>query len=414
MTIKNGHANGRRRTTAPALRGRRIGIVTMASWGEAGNWLSAKSLEATITRAAPDATVTVQAADELVPAFARTGKAIKAATVDSGSSGERHDRYAAVLRGLGELFPPGAEDHPDERVATELGPLTEWVAKTRPELLVGTKGAICRALLAATRLAGFRVPVVNYVTNHAHFAFDVHRCPGADLHLVRLPVAARFLETGCGTDPARVRVVGYLVSAQPLLDVAPAPAATARASLIVVSNRGGTEYVDLLHSLAPHGDALDLTFIALHDPALQRAAHDVATQVGAASWRIVTSLDQTELFGLMRQARGAPVCALVCKASPNSIFEAAYFRLPMFLLRTGLPIEEWGADLVVRERLGVVADDMDTLATGLHAHLGDPAAMAALRTRLDRFAKNTLDQERTIRLLLDALSEAMAVRRGVA
>ena len=393
---------------AHALDGCRIVIVTMTSWGEAGNWLSAKSLEATIARAAPGCAVTVQAADELVPAFAQTGQAIKAATLNSRGPQERRNRYAAVLHALGERFPRGFEERPDGAPALEISGLADWIAATRPDLLIATKGVLCRALLAATRLAGIRVPVVDYVTNHAHFAFEVHRCPGARMHLVRLPDAKRFLEAECGFTPATVRVIGYLVAAQPLLSEAPAAVPGARASLIVVSNRGGAEYVTMLRRLAPYAGELNLTFVALHDEQLQRSACAVAAAAGAESWQVVTHLDQAKLFGLMRQARTSPVCALVCKASPNSIFEAAYFRLPMFLLRTGLPMEEWGADLVVRERLGVVAEDMDVLTSELLARLRDPRAMADLRARLDAFAGRQLDQEQTIRLLIQALSDAVA------
>ncbi|MGH3783272.1 MAG: hypothetical protein ACRDRO_22310 [Pseudonocardiaceae bacterium] len=392
---------------AHALDSCRILIATMTSWGEAGNWLSAKSLEATIARAAPGASVTVQAADELVPAFRQTGRAIKAATLNSGGPEERKDRYAAVLRALGERFPPGFEERSDGAPTGELNRLADWIAGTKPDLLIATKGVLCRALLAASRLAGIEVPVVDYVTNHGHFAFEVHRCQGARMHLVRIPDAKRFLEVECGFNPATVRVVGYLVAAQPLLPAAPTPPPGTRASLIVVSNRGGEEYVHMLRRLAPYAGELNLTFIALHDERLQRSASAVAASAGAQSWQVVTNLDQAKLFELMHQARGSPVCALVCKASPNSIFEAAYFRLPMFLLRTGLPMEEWGADLVVRERLGIVAKDMDVLTSELIAHLLDPRAMANVRARLDAFADRQLDQERTIRLLMQALSDAL-------
>lgn len=395
--------------TVSELQGRRIGIVTMKSWGEAGNWLSAKSLEAAITGAVPDATVTVQAADALVPMFLRTGEAIKAATIGSRGPGERQERYAAVLGDLGARLPPGFEERAGD---AEFAGLAEWITATAPDLLIATKGVICRALLAAVRLAGARLPVVDYVTNHGHFAFAVHRCPGAAMHLVRIPEAKRFLEARCGFDPARVRTIGYLVAAQPLLDAAPPPAPAARPSVIVVSNRGGREYVDLLRRLAPRAGELDLTFVALHDEPLQRDAAAVARAAGARTWRIVTRLDQHELFALMRQARSSPVCALVCKASPNSIFEAAYFRLPLFGLRTGLTMEEWGAELVVREGLGIVADDMEVLASELLTQLADRSGMAGVRARLDGFVERYVDQEKTIRRLLAALGEALAADAG--
>lgn len=394
-------------TVAPGeLDGRTIGIVAMTSWGEAGNWLSARSLAATIARGAPGAAVRLQAADELLPVFAEAGASIKAATLRSGGPRERHDRYAAVLDGLGARFPPGLEERPGPWAA-ELEALAEWIGSTAPDVLIGTKGIICRALLAAARLAGMRVPVVDYVTNHAHFAFRVHHCPGVVRHLVRTPQAERFLVDRCGFDPATVDVVGYLVAAQPLLPDARSDAPASGPSLIVVSNRGGDEYVELLRRLAPVARHLDLTFVALNDERLRRAAAEVAEDVGAPSWRLSTRLRQQDLFELMRRARGSPVCALVCKASPNSIFEAAWFRLPMFLLRTGLPMEEWGADLVVDEGLGVVAKDMGSLASSLSTHLRDPGRIATIRQRLEAFADRELDQERTIGLVMGTVRDVV-------
>lgn len=398
-------------STAHDLNDCTIAIAAMTSWGEAGNWLSAQSLAATIASRAPGANVTVRAADELIPAFADVGRAIKAATLDSGGPRERYDRYAAVLHRLGERFPAGFENRPRGPQAADLEPLAAWIRSTRPDVLIATKGVICRGLLAATRLAGIRAPVINYVTNHAHFAFPVHRCPGAAMHLVRIPVAKRFLEDNCGFDPATVEVVGYLVAAAPLLGDARALTPRASASVIIVSNRGGDEYLTLLRRLAPTARKLELTFVALNDERLRRAANAIAEDVEAHSWKLVTRLDQPDLFRLMHQAHSSPVCALVCKASPNSIFEAAYFRLPMFLLRTGLPMEEWGVDLVVEEGLGVVFDDMSLLASELLAHLEDQEAIAAIQTRLKAFADRYLDQERTIEQVLQKVRH-VAVSAG--
>jgi len=396
---------------AEALDGLSIGIVAMTSWGEAGNWLSAKSLETTIRRAVPNATVLVHAAEELVPRFAEVGQAIKVATLNSSGREDRGERYAAVLDTLASRFPPGSEDDVSGAFAAEVARAVEWVSATKPDLLIGTKGIICRALHAATRLAGIPVPIVNYVTNHGHFAFEIHRCAGANVHLVRLSEAERFLVAECGFDPAKVRFVGYLVAAQSILHSEPASVKSAlRASLIVVSNRGGAEYLKMLRRLAADARDVDLTFVALHDESLHDDAQEIAAAANVASWQVLTHLDQPRLFGLMRQVRESPICALVCKASPNSIFEAAYFRLPMFLLRTGLPMEDWGADLVLKEGLGVVADDMDILTTELLTHLRSPSRLAHIRARLDDFAQRQVDQEQSTKRVVEALVDAVTSR----
>src|SRR5262249_62323293 len=144
--------------------------------------------------------------------------------------------------------------------------------------------------------------VLTSVTNHAHFQFPVHWCPDAALHLVRFPEAATYLQTTCGFPPSSIRVAGYLIAARQL------PAAVARPpgqppvespadtprSLIVVSNRGGREYLDLLRHLGPRGDRVQITFIAINDQPLCDEAQQLVEALGVRTWRTVAQLNQTE------------------------------------------------------------------------------------------------------------------------
>ncbi len=408
-------------TDISAFKGMKLLIVSMTTWGEMGNWLSGKSLETTLTACLPDTSVRIEAAENLIPRFQAVGAAIKQATLDSQTPQERFDRYAAVLRGLEPLFPVGFEDDPRRfpELADELQTLVNYLRAEQPDLVIGTKGVICRALLGALRLAGLNRPVINYVTNHGHFQFAVHRCPAATLHVVRFPEGQDYLQAATGWPAESIRVVGYLIAAQQLLRQAAIPARLApqpptevasnpgfKRSVIIVSNRGGREYIDLLERLKPYGDSIEVTFIAIRDEMLCELAEGVVREVGAATWRVVSELSQPELFKLMLRAQREGVCILVCKASPNSIFEAAYFGLPMFLLRTGLPMEEWGADMVVREGIGWVEETMAALAPQLTACLDDPTGLARTRERLQTFVATYLDQEKTVRKLLGAIAHA--------
>jgi hypothetical protein len=390
-------------------RSRKILVVSMTTWGERGNWLSGKSLGATLQGCWPDAEVNVLPAEELVPLFAAVGQRIKTATVDSQNLEERFERYSQILRGLEPMFPEGFEDDPESYplAVAELQPLVALLRDNVPDVLLGTKGVICRLLLAALKLAGHRRPVINYVTNHGHFQFAVHRCHGAALHLVRWPEARGYLAKTCGWPLESIQVVGYLVAAQQLLQrgVGRAVEATAapQISVIIVSNRGGDEYLTVLERLTPFAKAIDVTFIGIMDERLCNAANRLLEERGMTHWRVAVQLTQPELFHLMVQARAKGVCCLVCKASPNSIFEAVYFGLPMFLFRTGLPMEEWGADMVIDERIGWVAENVDELTAPLLSCLEDISTLQPVVERQRAFAAKYLDQERTIATLRAAV-----------
>lgn len=377
----------------------KILVVSMTTWGEMGNWLSGKSLAATLQHAIPNASTRILAAESVVPAFAETGKAIKQATLESRSTAERFARYSAVLRGLESTLPPGFEQNPPEPLLRDL---CTAITEDPPDVLIGTKGVICRALLGALKIAGLERPVLNYVTNHGHFQFPVHRCNTAALHLVRFREGGEYLERECGWEADSIVPVGYLIAARQLGDVRPpddrkSPAG--RQSIIVVSNRGDEEYIELLRSLVSLGDTVHVHFIGINDEPLCARAEELIEANGLRHWRTVSQLDQAEFFRLLLEARSHGTCSLVCKASPNSIFEGIYFGLPLFLIRTGLPMEEWGAELVVREQLGYVEDNVSALAAHLLESLSDPALIAELQGRQRRFASVYLNQEECIRKL---------------
>lgn len=394
----------------------KIIVVSMTSWGEMGNWLSGKSLGAALAACFPEASVDVLAAEELVPRFAATGEAIKEATRASRTPDERVHRYSTILRQLEADFPPGFEADPalHPSLAADLERLGRTIQAERPDVILGTKGIICRVCIAAAALVGEAPVVINYVTNHGHFQFPVHHCPGAALHLLRFPEGAEFLKSACGLPDSAVRVVGYLVAAYQLTggrgaELAMAPPGDDRGvqSVIIVSNRGGAEYLELLEHLIPYGDDIEVTFIGINDAELCGAAERRITEAGIKTWRSIVRLGQAEFFHLMARCRSRGVTRLVCKASPNSIFEAVYFGIPMFLLRTGLPMEEWGAEMIARERIGWVADSMSELLPSIDASLRDRASMDPIRAGLSAFRQRYLDQEETLRALRGAVADCL-------
>lgn len=391
----------------------RIVVISMTTWGEMGNWLSGKSLGAALRSCFPEAEVNVVPAESLVPRFAATGESIKELTRRSATPAERQQRYSEVLRSLETDFPAGFEDDPAAHAAAaDLAPLANLFRSSPPDLVVGTKGIICRAAIAASRLAGLRPPVINYVTNHGHFEFAVHHCPGASMHMVRFAEGGEYLRRACGLDDAAVRVVGYLVAAHQMNGAARPEGATvegpARQSVIIVSNRGAEEYLEILDHLTPFGDSIDVTFIAINDEPLCAAAEQRIAAAGIRGWRTVVRVDQAEFFKLMAACRERGAARLVVKSSPNSIFEAVHFGMPMFLLRTGLPMEEWGGDIVLREGLGHIADTVKELMPALDASLRQPSTLDAINASQEQFRRRYLDQEATLRAVRAAVMELVA------
>jgi hypothetical protein len=393
------------------IAGKRILIVSMTTWGEMGNWLSGKGLAGALARLAPDADVQIEPAESLIPRFAAAGAAIKEATTASGSPEERFARYSEVLRSLEAVLPPGFEQDPRAfpDLAQELEPLRARIAAQPPDLVIGTKGVICRMFAAALRLAGLTRPIVNYVTNHGHFQFAVHDCPDAVLHLVRFPEGVEYLRRARGWPLESMRVIGYLIAAQQLGSVSAAGTVESGGtrSLIIVSNRGGREYVEIVRALLRFGDTIEVTFVAINDEPLCAAAQEAIAAAGIRNWRTVTKLSQPEFFQLLAQARSRGICALVSKASPNSIFEAAYFGLPMFLFRTGLPMEEWGSEIVIREGLGFVAETQEEMIANVAGALDSSTSLQEIRTREIAFARRYLDQKDTLARIAAALEEAL-------
>ncbi|MBL9005115.1 MAG: hypothetical protein JNJ46_12760 [Myxococcales bacterium] len=394
----------------------KILVVSMSTWGEMGNWLSGRSLVAVLASSFPAAEVNQVLAETYVPCFAEIGADIKRITRASGSPEERFERYAAIMGELDRRYPQGVESAAPlaSALAAELEAFTEYLRAAAPDLIIGTKGLICRICVAAARHAGLSVPVINYITNHGHFQFRVHHCPDAALHLVRFAAGQAYVQKRCGFRPEAVRAVGYVVAAQPLLHPTRAAPLAEQGevrgplSVIIVSNRGGTEYVDLVRHLVPRGNSIQVTFIAINDPDLCAQAEQIIAASGITNWRTASFLTQEEFFGLLDQTRTRGGSVLVSKASPNSIFEAAYFGIPMFLIRTGLPMEEWGADVVIEEKIGYVVESMAALMPVLDRCLDDRERLAQTGRHLQSFIARYLDQPRTIELIAGAVRDVLS------
>ena len=250
------------------------------------------------------------------------------------------------------------------------------------------------------------IPVVNYVTNHGHFRFSVHSCSAATRHLVRTDAAKRYLQTERGYRDESIEMVGYLINAPHVegrRDEGPRYQATARPHFVLVSNRGGVEYLTVLEHLIHHSLGPSGTFVGLNDPVLCKAATSVVDRAGASSWRIVEKLGHDEFIKMLSERNNTEMVALVSKASPNSIMEAVYMGIPLFLFRSGLPMEDWSCEFVTSERFGDVADDAVGVCRAIDAALAGDPRLRAFSMREHRYAKDHLDQGAVVNRIVEAL-----------
>ncbi|MFE9681813.1 Moenomycin biosynthesis protein MoeGT1 [Streptomyces sp. NPDC002701] len=395
-----------------------IQVLSPRTWGEFGNYLAATRFSR-VLRDAVDAEVTLLEAEPILPWLGEAGAEIRTISLESPDATVRTRRYMALMARLQERFPAGFEIDPSPEQIAELAPLTAHVRTTSPDVVVGTKGFVARLCVAAVRLAGTGTRVVSHVTNPGLLQLPLHRSPHPDLTLVGFAWAKDHLLARTGGDPDRVRVVGPLVAQHDLRDFmtseSAAPAGdpwggdtdSGRPCLIVFCNRGGDVYLELVHHIAVRHPDTDLVFVGYDDPALARRAAAGAERL--AHWRFHSRLTQAEYFDYIDRASKSPYGLLVSKAGPNTTLEAAYFGIPVLMLESGLPMEQWVPGLIHDHDLGRACATPEDLFRTVDDWLARPSAIEAHKEAAIGFAESVLDQAAVarrigaaVRPLLDA------------
>ncbi|MER6910214.1 Moenomycin biosynthesis protein MoeGT1 [Streptomyces sp. NPDC000594] len=382
----------------------RIQVLSPRTWGKFGNYLAATSFSR-VLRERLTAEIVLGEAEPLVPLLGEAGAEIRVISEESPDLATRNTRYLELMGRLQERFPQGFEADPTPAQADALTGLVAHLRETGPDVVVGTKGFLARLCVAAVRLAGTRTRVVSQVTNPGLLQLPLHRSRHPDLTLVGFDWAARRLLADEGGDPERVRVVGPLVAQHDLREfmtgaAGQAPAATPwgdgdddpdRPRLIVFCNRGGDVYLRLLEHIAAHHPSVDLVFVGYDDPSLARRAAGSSGRM--RHWRFHSRLTQTEYFDYIDRAARSPHGLLVSKAGPNTTLEAAYFGIPVLMLESGLPMEEWVPGLIHDHGLGRACAEPDELLRTVDEWLSRPAAIARHKKSAIGFASGVLDQE---------------------
>lgn len=403
---------------------KRILVLGMRTWGQFGNYLAATRLAHVLRDSMPETDVDLREAESFLPSLASIGAQIRDLTLESPDAAERSRRYLQLMEALKQRFPQGFEQDDPNALAfsDELEALAAHLREQRPDIVIGTKGVISRLLISALRMAGHRAHVVNHVTNEGLLRLPIHRVPDA-MNFVGFDSARAYAEEQLGYPADSLRVVGPLIAEHQLKDfllVADGePARTpwrdagdtsGNAKLIIFSNRGGQEYIELLRHLARHHARIDLVFVSYDDEALSQLASQLSEC--PAHWSYRSRLAQDEYFGYIHGAARAARSLLISKTGPNTTLEAAFFGIPVLSVDSGLPMEAWVPDLILEHGLGRSCRNMNELiATFDHWMTEDK--LPSIKRNAMTFAENHLDQKKVIdriagelRALLDAPASA--------
>ncbi|MFF1486018.1 Moenomycin biosynthesis protein MoeGT1 [Streptomyces sp. NPDC058319] len=399
-----------------------IQVLSPRTWGEFGNYLAATRFSRALRTAVEAETVLLEA-EPILPWLGEAGAEIRTISLTSPDAATRTERYMGLMGRLQERFPAGFEAAPTPAQRTALAPLTAHLARTAPDVLVGTKGFVARLCVAAVRLSGVRTRVVSHVTNPGLLQLPLHRSPYPDLTLVGFDWARDRLLADCGGDPARVRVIGPLVAQHDLRDFMTAGSAREadgpeepwggdddpdRPRLIVFCNRGGDTYLDLVRHIADTHPDTDLVFVGYDDPGLAHRAAAGAARL--AHWRFHSRLTQTQYFDYIDRAARSPHGLLISKAGPNTTLEAAYFGIPVLMLESGLPMERWVPGLIHEHGLGRACAGPEELLGTVDDWLARPAAIETHKKAAVSFAESVLDQDAVTARIGDAVRPLLEAR----
>ncbi|GAA2220482.1 hypothetical protein ACFY2R_28370 [Micromonospora olivasterospora] len=403
---------------------RSVQVISMRTWGELGNLLAGRTLAATLAAGLEKADVTVVEAETIFPQFAEAGAAIRELVAARLPADEVRAGYLRLMADFTGRLPADLDDDPVPAATAErLAPVVEHFTRTKPDLVIGTKGVISRLSHAALRVADLTAPVVNYVTNEGLLRLPVHRAPHLPVHLVQFDRARDYLIREHGYRPGRVVPVGRLLAqaqaAQVFEGAAGAvdsgdavgaldPALTATSTrILILSNRGGREYLAALERIArAHPDAA-LVFVAYDNPALAAEAAELLIELKVPAWQTFDRLAQGDYLRYLSWLNAADAPLFISKTGPNSMLEGLYFGIPQLLVRSGLPMEEWVGPFLAEHGVGQGFDRMEELVEVAVRWVGDPDELPRRRSRAAALARTLLDPDRARRRTVAAVAAVL-------
>lgn len=385
----------------------RIVIYTLRTWGAFGNFLAAKRLQALLLREHPGWRVSVVCADELLEPFAAVGRGLASRQFLDSKPCIRRRLYFDLISPIQQIV-EHIERFGDPR--EDIVPLVADLVRRKPTVIVCTKGVLTRLVSVIRDILGLNIRLANYVTNPGLLKLALHRCSGADVHLIPFPIDRRLsLRLSSGTRD-RIKVVGPLITRSksgPRRDK-PYTVHQNRPIIAILCNRGGDGYLDLMKSLTRFHDAVDIIFVASGDKKMYSRVCSLAKTYHCSTWRVHLSLRQRQLHSYLRELSRRRLALFVSKTGPNSMLEAACAGIPMILHKTGLPMEIWVPEFVHRHRIGRICSCEHKLASVVMKWLRNPSQILVARRAVLQLRRTLPTSVEVQRRILRAFRQLLA------
>lgn len=387
----------------------RIEIFGLKTWGNLGNLLAARKLAARLETLLPGANMRVFEGESFCAPLADYGAQIRELKQSTTDPAELRCRYCALMDDAAQRYPAESEMSTGASLFDrDAAPLAEHFLESRPDIVVGAKGLLSRLCVKALQLASLQTPVINYVTNHGLISIPAHRSRAFTLNLVPFERTKSDLITGYGYREDNVEVVGSLLSGKALRNVIAHDRVNDRGgahtvdgrAVIVFANHAGFDYARVLDDCRDVLPDIDVIFIAHKHPDLLERVRTLGNELGTRRWRVYDSLDQTQYFDEIAAAARSEHSFLISKSGPNTVLEAVSLGLPVLVHLSGLPMEDWVAELVSTHGLGQACERPREVAEQLRSWITSPAAVATCKHRLPAFVAAHLDPKLTDRRLL--------------
>lgn len=352
---------------------KKISIFCMSGWGELGNKLTATNLMNKIKSIDSSHQVNLYCANEFFEMFEDVGRDIKKAALTSISPDDLYDQYSFIMKTYDRIYLDILGDK--NNFLKMMNKFINIIQSTKPDIIFCTKGVIARVCVDICSIVGLSPFILNYVSNHQHFQFKIHHTSGVNLHLVRTKEGYDYFMNNFKDQEEKIRFLGYIVAHN--LNHLTEHSTISRVlkpnliTAIIVSNRGGVSYYNLIESLLVLADKINLIYITINDEVISNKVQNLVDKYNIKNWQVINKLSQDKYYSLLANANKISNQILITKASPNSIYEAIYLNIPMILHRSGLPMEDWSCSLVEKNFLGIVHKNMDELKKNIINNLSN-------------------------------------------
>lgn len=359
----------------------KIIIVSMRSWGELGNYLCAKQLGGFI-RSNLNVDEQVIFADDYISEFKNIGDKIKnIMKLYAHDPDSVHEHYSTLLKSLDTVI-----NEYNYHENKEFETLTKVINDFSPKVTICTKGVIGKLLTNARSHYQYNFHIFNYVTNHGHFQFDAHVSDTIDGYLTRLPESTQYIYD-VTQGKSRIYELGYISSIVSLdTNYFPNEAMPAFKNIIIVSNRGDVRYVDVLKHLSKVA-GLRIIFISINNPEeIEKIEALLCLSDTKAEIEVFPDFDQKEYLKLIAKY-GVEGAVYIGKGSINTLMEAVLLGIPVFGLRSGLPMEEWGKNYLESHGIGSIFSTSYELISALDKFASSQSEISKIVSSLKNHRK---------------------------